>query len=251
MGPDRQRFTVYKDEICSRSEFFKAACSERWTKEEQKEIKVIELQDDESGIFDVYLHCVFKDKVDVGDVWSPFAGEPGEPDSCLDTHRLAREKIRLIKTYILADKLRDPISANIIIDDLMQFYDENSTTPNSNICAIIANNTTTESPLWRLAVDYITCQSDHDALQAICGCEMVPRAFICGVLLRKSELLLKDKDEFVRDVFVPYWVFNQDKCRYHQHDELHPSCGEGCSQVDKGSGTDDDSDAEGDSDEDY
>ena len=51
---------VHNDLICARSPVFNAACSERWTTSSQKPI---ELPEDSAEIFDIYLSCVYRDKV--------------------------------------------------------------------------------------------------------------------------------------------------------------------------------------------
>ena len=53
--PDQQRFTVYHDLLTERSEFFRAARSERWSHDPTKPTT---LDDVTVEVFSAYLHCV-------------------------------------------------------------------------------------------------------------------------------------------------------------------------------------------------
>lgn len=218
VGQDEQLFTVYKREICSRSEFFRAATSGRWSKSEDAKAKPIELPEECEFHFDIYLHCVYKDKVDLGSLLEPLPGEediPGED----------WEDSRLVKTYILEDKLRDAKTTNLIMDDLLDLYEGHDTCPFPEITSLVANNTALESPLRQVFIDYLSYEAKDERT---CADLNMPKDFLYDVLKRKNKIVSDNQDKSVSDAFDRNYVRKQKKCRYHQHDDLHPVCGEDC-----------------------
>jgi hypothetical protein len=64
-------------------------------------------------------YCIYKDRVDVGGIEYPIPGEnEDEPFFDLDL----RLEHRLVKAHILADKMRDVTSANLLMDRLFDHY---------------------------------------------------------------------------------------------------------------------------------
>jgi len=62
----------------------------------------------------------------------------------------------LIDLYLLADKLIDPTTANLVIDKLTDFIGERNEYLNSKVIRFVYRSTTVDSPLRRLVRDYST-----------------------------------------------------------------------------------------------
>lgn len=96
-GPDEERFIIHKDIICPRSTLFEAACSERWSKAKTP----IKLPEEDADVFNIYVYCIYKDKI-----------EETEDEST----RLHR---RLIAAYLLTNRPGDVLSCNMIVGQLI------------------------------------------------------------------------------------------------------------------------------------
>lgn len=215
VGREQQEFMVHQNEICARSGFFKAACSQQLANPD--DTRTVELPGEEICIFDLYLSCLYKNLADVGDTAQSIAGEHvGENFAGLRTEH------RLVKSYLLADKLGDVFSANIFIDKLVQHYTSNNYICSAQSAALVANSLASESPLRQLMVDMLSDTTYPSIIQDLCKLDSAPKEFISQILIKKDELSRKGvppKGRMYRD---------QPKCTYHQHDELRRVCGDLC-----------------------
>ena len=75
--------------------------------------------EDTPEIFDILLRCIYKDCVDVGNTEELL---PGENEGEAFNGPELRTEHRLVKAYIMADKLRDVTSANLLMDRLFDHY---------------------------------------------------------------------------------------------------------------------------------
>lgn len=197
VGP--KKFLVYRDILCARSHFFKAALSEEWNAQRRP----IELPDENPRDFDRYLKCVYNRKPDVDECGA-------EPD-------------HLVNTYVLADKLGDSIAANAIADKITQWSRDTDGLP-----GLVSVNTAfmklpVTSPMRRLMVDFYVHEGDVHVLHGVDANEW------------SSEFLLAVSQEFLRrsfekndDVYDGVHARHR-KCSYHQHSESDPAsfCGGG------------------------
>lgn len=257
VGPEKKRFMVYKEEICSRSSFFQARCSGRWNKP-TGEPKPIDLTDEEPSTFNLYLRVLYSGKVEFDDIEEPLPGEEGIPQH-------SRERCRMAKAYILADKLQDLKSCNILID-AFDYADTCSTYPLAvGVISFIVNNTGTTSPLRDLTINYFCRIAEYISIRELCECDSIPKEFICEVFTRKTiehpnccdTMDLDDPedegrltDEELKDAKIRRETFEKARkacatteeytkahelwregkgrhpalCRNHQHDDLYPPC---------------------------
>jgi hypothetical protein len=219
VGKHRKSFSVHKNIVCARSPFFAAACSERWIESKSKSI---ELPEDDPDVFDIYLHCVYTNCVDVGDTEEALESEDG-----FDEHE--RECLRLLNTYILADKVGDVITSNMVIDEIILMSEETDLLPSSKVTGIAASTAPPETPIYQLYLDFYVYEAGVSAIQTFKR-GYVPEAFMLSVLEEKTKLSEDNRTVKIEDVFE-YGFTTNHKCRYHRHDNEHPRCGDGCEKV--------------------
>lgn len=218
VGPEKQRFSIHEHVICNRSSFFKAACSERW--QQNGTLKAIELPEDDADIFDIYLYCMYGTFVDVGDLNDTLDAEEG-----LST--LDRTHLRLVKTYMLADKLGDIVTTNMVVDRMIDLTDSAKQLPGNETTRIVTSYTSQESPLRKLFIDYYVHEASMESLRKMLRDDTIPRTFICEVLDEKATLASHCEALKINEVFLNDFTKNH-KCRYRQHDKLYPSCCKTC-----------------------
>ncbi|KAK4901535.1 hypothetical protein LTR27_001307 [Elasticomyces elasticus] len=197
VGPKKQEFVVHKDVIIPRSGFFKAAVSSRWSA--GGDGKSVKLGDEDPLVFAKYLECLYTSTVHMDDAVSD-----------------QREAIEL---YVLADKLGDLKSANIIIDRIMAWIDQTEIIPGVSCVAYALANSTEKSQLRRLLVDYYVHECDGKAFE-----EATQSPELCIEIVREyARLKICSWDATVDNVFNEECSKRQ-RCYYHQHDETCPPC---------------------------
>ena len=117
-GARQRRFTVHHEIITNRSKFFRAARPERSTSDESKPV---DLQHCDPDIFAYYLHCVYRDAVPYFDIFND--GDEGNDTYTMEVIREDPDAADqyyeyLMKLYTIADRLQDPITANMVIDEV-------------------------------------------------------------------------------------------------------------------------------------
>lgn len=134
---------------CRRSGFFKVARSARWATDPSKPVS---LEDDGPDVFSTYLHCVYFDEVVIPTTSVPLSlmfrrleeARQGEADQKFEA---------LVSTYVLADKLRDPITANMVSDKILEVSHDTSKVPSAKAVTITYQSTTDRDPLRILLRD--------------------------------------------------------------------------------------------------
>lgn len=233
VGPTQQLFTIHRDIISERSSFFKAACNERWSRADSS--KTVKLPDDNAEIFSVYLNCVYKNVVITHELESAEADVLDEPEGAetetfgLDPTAIACEKkfALPIRTYILADKLGDLKSCNLIIDEIIVLSDQWDKIPSYMSYDTVYMNTAPGSPLRGLLVDY--CVHEGTNYNAKDLMDRAPSEFVVDVLGEMFRL----KDGIVEDdgtvgvggITFGLCAIYRAKRHYHQHNENYPACG--------------------------
>jgi hypothetical protein len=239
---------VYHDLLTQRSEFFRAARSQRWSDDPTKPTT---LDDVEVEVFSAYLHCVnfgaealnslvqammedhpkylkeLKDNGDSGsndngkdnddksvaieiDDPSPGAAEADRVDTsgverstweASDFEGMEVEKF-LIDLYLLADKLIDPVAADLMIDKLTSVLIELKDYLPGPLVGFAYASTTEASPLRRLLRDY--SMIDDMAMPTCVECypeHKYPYEFIKDILLRHWAINRISAEERVRKVY--------------------------------------------------
>jgi hypothetical protein len=117
---DQQSSTVYHDIATKRSDFFRVARSSRWTDPK----KPTELVDDQPSAFHAYLHCLyFDEKVFLGRKTEAHAADNSN-DNSSSSSQVGETMRFVLDLYILADKLLDPTTANIVMDKIIRHLEK-------------------------------------------------------------------------------------------------------------------------------
>ena len=218
VGPEKKLFTVHQDIMCDRSPFFRAACSERW----QQGSKAIELLDHDPEIFDTYLLCVYKDKINTG------GSEENKCDA--DITDFDGNYDRLLRTYILADKLGDVVTTNMVIEEMIEYSAKAKLFPAAFDLQLGFAETCETSPVQLLFVDHFVHEAGVRSIEWLCSEEEVPEQLLRRVLIRRAQLEMENPLKKVCDVYQTGFTAAQ-KCRCHQHSSEHPRCGDGCEEA--------------------
>lgn len=188
---------MYHDLLTQRSEFFRAARSERWNHDPAKPTT---LDDVDTEAFSEYLHCVtcgaeslttlVQSMLDEHDMYQKNpsgtkdsdnetsnddgGGEDNSDDSDAkrnndvvasdagDTNEAYRSYMRprrpvemfLIDLYLLADKLIDPITANLVIEELIRVVEKRHRYLEGPVVRFVYESTTAGSPLRMFIRDH-------------------------------------------------------------------------------------------------
>ncbi|KAK3642402.1 hypothetical protein LTR56_010755 [Elasticomyces elasticus] len=200
VGPTKQEFMVHKDVITSRSHFCKAATSERWSASGSQALK---LPADDPDVFSGYLRCLYKDFVDIEDI--------------------SKNQEQVINIYVLADKLGDATSKNIITDKYAEWSDSAYKIPDVELVNHAFNNTANNSQLRRMFVDFYVHEGSATILKDAVKCaslEFRTALLTAFVDLRDDQ---EWEDEPVSEAFGQR-VSERDTCFYQEHDELCLPC---------------------------
>lgn len=208
VGPEAKRFMVHSNKLIARSQFFKAACSERWVRSGSNPI---ELPTDDPHIFDMYLGCIYSEWVD--EVTSDDVDE-SEVDSA------TAEEINLefwVKTYILADKYMDIESCNLIMDQLIDYFREEGRIGEANTIQLVYRNTADASPLRKFFVDKWIFKAEVKDYER--GGDQLPQAFLLSLAIENERARCKGSRIEGPDAKGAHYYHQLDKCCQDAGDE--------------------------------
>ena len=213
VGEEKQEFVVHKDLIVSRSPFFEAAAAQRWASSECTQ--PIELPVDKPNVFADYLHCLYLGRIKT-------------PEDESDYPSRSAYLVHTLDLYVLADKLGDLTSANIVIDHVMALNKAKLWVPPLTVARHAFEHTAVGSPLRRLFVDFYVHNhplSDDDLVAFENAVENGLVEFSAAILREFARI---KQDDF--KVTVAKAFFNKTSCRpkchYHEHNETCPPCAE-------------------------
>lgn len=200
--PNQKCFTVHRQPFTERSKFLEAATSSRWASGTNKPV---DLTEHEPEVFTSYMQCVYHGSVTVPELHR-YAGL-----GCLED---------LITLYLLADKLNDFITTNLVADEIIRMSEEVQRVPNSTCVTLAFESTVVASPLRRLCRDYYAHEATVGVLERMKE-GVYPFHFVKHVLLEVDRLVRKKAPN---DGCARVNCVNREKCYYHQHDDEHPKC---------------------------
>lgn len=162
-APNQERFIVHYDIVAKRSEFFRAARSERWT----PGTKPTDLHEHDPETFDRYLHCVYHNELpvrpdpvgelppDADRIRNPNEYREQQSQRTAAKRRFVVERYReLVSLYILADSLLDPITANLVIDQIAVLGWDSFQLPGEGLIKLAFFSTRGNDGLRKLLADF-------------------------------------------------------------------------------------------------
>lgn len=126
-----------------------------------------------------------------------------------------------MRLYLLADQLRDVVTANLVIDEMIRIALETHSYPSLTRAADVYSNTATSSPLRRLVRDFMVCATsvpptDPEVLAQEGMVELLYDVY-CE-FVRLGSVGQASPPDFRRVLIA------KPKCYYQQHDDEHPKC---------------------------
>lgn len=221
VGEDKKQFVVHRDIICKRSTFFKAASSQRWSN------GPVELPDDLPQVFETFLYCVYKDQVPTEAPDPPYEEVVVADQQPTQAHR------HLVRVYVLADKLGDITTANLVMEDMQKrfknFYHPRLS--HTSVLSLVLATTAEDSPMQNLFIDFFVFDAEWRWVDALRDDDAISKNFICKIL---QERLRLSGDENKKAGRIKCGCSPGPRqtsiyeCRYRLHDEEHSSCGDKC-----------------------
>ena len=199
VGMDKKSFIVHKDMICSRSSFFKAACSGVWS--EAKERKV-ELPDYSPPSFKIYLEWAYSQSADLGEL-ARAAIQPGmrkyEGDQPI-SERKRRTCDVLCELWMLADYLGDNTCKNKVVDTLIKESNEKKIAVSSKAVSDVYKKTPSGCGLQRWLTDAMLPIWTFEKLNKLSPSEeFPPKSFLLlslkRLMAKKGPVAFKDRPQ--------------------------------------------------------
>jgi hypothetical protein len=126
----------------------------------------------------------------------------------------------LVRLYLLADKLNDIITTNLVMDEIIRLSDELLRVPCSKFVTLAYTSTVVGSPLRKVCRDYYVHEVVDWVLEVSDEGEF-PFEFLKDVLVEFRRISSHNTlDVERRKIFC----VDREKCYYHQHDNEHPKC---------------------------
>lgn len=189
----------------------------------------VDLGGEDPKLFQAYLNFVYfgpetvEQWADVSEAETtakPEANTKDEKQAVADT---VFEK--LIRLYLLAERLIDLKTANMVIAEIIRASRLLGCIPTQSPTSLAYVSTVEGSPLRRLLRDYWFCESasthtDHERVRAA----GFPLEFLQDIAI-KGLRTLEVPAEYSYIRFKNFKTICAERvCYYHQHDELHPEC---------------------------
>jgi len=223
-----ETFSLHTTVFTERSEFLRAARKPEWLADNPK--KPVDLHDEDAKVFNTYVNCIY-----FGHEALQQTTDEIEHQSEQDINRRKYERYgTLVGLYQLADKLQDPDTANIAIDEIKRFGDVHKYIGGHATVRSVYDCTPANSPLRRLMCDAWVYSIDED--------------YLANAKASGGEPFKELPSEFVQDLLVGLYSFKaearkgqgqllaaafsgdpdanekRDKCHYHWHNDKHPRC---------------------------
>ncbi|KAK4555426.1 hypothetical protein LTR86_007723 [Recurvomyces mirabilis] len=186
-GSTEAPFTIHKDIVCAKSDFFAAACTGTWRESTDG---VVRLPTVEADIVKLYVHWCYANDIEV-DVLEAVQ----MPSDKLVGHRDSRRRSTtqaLISLYVAANMLLDDHLKDCIMDEMIRLGSEKSFLFVSGSVQEVLDTLGTDSKIYIFIVDYIAARGLHRKSLAG-GLVTFPPRFLAEVVVRMSEVSGKVK----------------------------------------------------------
>lgn len=130
-----------------------------------------------------------------------------------------------VDLYLLADRLRDVQTANLVMDELIRFSDHGQESFPDKITRRIYDATVRGNPLRKLVRDECVYETNSSSYMHVHVDGGHPE-FTRDVMVEFLRLRDVNLEERVKDVYTLHERHERkiNKCHYHQHDATHPRC---------------------------
>jgi hypothetical protein len=127
--------------------------------------------------------------------------------------------LMLAEVYLLADRLQDLGTADLLIDEFKRFANAEHVTPEARITRLVYDSTIHGHPFRKLIRDYCICET-HGGDHMDVYLSGWPLELTRDVTAEFLGLMDSSKDDMV--ILTGRIADFKDKCRYHQHSKEHP-----------------------------
>jgi hypothetical protein len=211
VGKEQATFFIQKGVLCSNSEFFKAACNDRW---ESGRTSTVTIAEEDPQVFSLFMAWLATGEVENAAEFRELAGEPSTNEWLESAEVLFQQ---LAHAYVLGDILQAPQFLNSVIDKCLSLSKLTGGVGSDATYALggtqesvkyIFTHTTPQCPLRQLVVDQFIKYIDVDKVQLIdysipeIG-EFCYQLFVAAMRGRG------------RGILAPW---QKDACYYHKHD---------------------------------
>lgn len=224
VGPEKKRFSVVHDILTARSGFFEASRSARWKKDSSIPT---DLSDHDPQEFSDYLALIYTGDLSCSDAtlsqWY-IENCPDEDERWAEIGTAHVEYLQnLASLYVLADKLDDPVSANLIIDKFVKIYDDSGNILLPSLATWIYEHTPPKSPLRNVVLDTLFYESGIGYFESGMA-DNLPHSLLLE--MAREHFLVRDRNltKTVQCAYPCGVLKTRSKCHYHQHNDRHPEC---------------------------
>ena len=176
VGPKQKKFTLYRDVMVQRSEFFRAARSNQWIKDDPT--RPTSLVGEDPEVFAAYAHTIQFGRVrvegfhlyDTGNFEGNTAFDEGiekcfEGDAALSPLLVSllyvNERCKgLFQLYALSNMLLDYETANMVVDEVIRTRDLTKWAPTHTNVALLYSSTVAGDGMRNLICDYYVTMPD-------------------------------------------------------------------------------------------
>jgi hypothetical protein len=190
--------------------------------------KVVYLRNHDPELFQEYVHCVYFGPQALRQ-WaqaSEVKTEANSDGSTRDEKQTAADLVfkKLVGLYLLAVRLVDFKTANMVTDEIIRASDALACIPTQGPVSLAYASTGTGSPLRRLLRDFwiyqsASTQTDSEHLRTA----GFPAECVQDIAIDMIRIASSDPDNTNFDQAFKDFYFDE-ACRYHHHNRLHPAC---------------------------
>jgi len=211
-----QKFTVTQGFLTEHSAFFEAACRGKWKEATTRTIKLPDVNND---TFCAYLYWIHKEKI-------PFetdCDEEGYPSSTLYDHEASPTLGKLVKLWLLADRLMTAKLRNAAADTILQVlkiidpYSDMEDVFPSYVIDLIWSTTTKDRAIRRIVIDFYAYMVHPETFEDSMDSNEYHRDFVSDLASKGLRITHKlDKNQH------PNERQEQQAGYYHELDKPHP-----------------------------
>jgi hypothetical protein len=188
----------------------------------------VDREGEDPELFQAYLNCVYFGPETL-EQWADacMAESEAEPEGkTRDEEQAVADLVfeKLIRLYLLAERLVDLRTANMALGEIIRSSMLLRVIPMQVPTSLAYASTAKDSPLRTLLRDYWVYESgstdtDRERLRTA----GFPSEFSQDIAIEMLRIVSESEDYDPFDKTVKE-IYSDNKCHYHQHDELHPSC---------------------------